>query len=124
MVDFRQTKQKQVIESEISKFSSFFTGEELFKSVKKIDPKIGIATIYRSLKSMRDKELIHSYNCDKKTVYSKSKDSHCHFICEKCHAKTHIKIENIDFFKQGVSGKICHFQIDIYGICRECVDYS
>ncbi len=117
----RKTKQKELIELELAKFNKFFTAEELFKKIKKKNHKIGIATIYRFLKELRQKKELHSYLCDRRTVYSKEEDNHCHFICQKCKEKIHFEIQNIDFLKKKINGEICHFQIDVYGTCEKCL---
>ena len=118
----RKTKQKEIIKSEISRHTSFFTADELFEKIKKRDPNIGIATIYRFLKELRKKKELHSYSCNRKMVYSKDKNNHCHFICQKCEQITHFNISKIDFLKTKIKGEICHFQIDVYGICEECLN--
>lgn len=114
----RNTKQKKVLEFEISRFTSFFTAEELFDRVK--SKNIGIATVYRFLKEMCNTEKIHSYLCDRKAIYSAHRNSHCHFTCEKCGNVKHITIDSIDFIKSKIAGDICHFQINISGICPRC----
>ena len=117
----RKTKQKELIQSEISTFKSLFTADELFNKIKKKDNAIGIATVYRFLKDLRKKKELHSYICDRKTVYSKETNNHCHFICQKCNRITHFDIDKIDFLKTKIKGNICHFQIDVNGICDECL---
>lgn len=104
---------------EVSKFEGFFTAEDLFDKVKQHDKKIGIATIYRFLKDLRGKGGLHSYLCDRKTVYSRGKNNHCHFICQKCGKIKHLDVKSIDFLK--IKEQVCHFQIDVHGICKECL---
>jgi len=116
----RSTKQKQLIEQEISSFSSFFNAEELYDKVSKKNSKVGIATIYRFLNDLTKNGEIHSFLCNRKTLYSNSKKNHCHFSCEKCGERKHIEIKKLDFLYRQVEGEICHFQIDISGICKRC----
>jgi len=119
----RKTRQKELIKEEMEKFSSFFTAEELFKKVKNKDKKLGIATVYRFLKELREKNLLHSYSCDRKIAYSKENNSHCHFICQKCKQVTHFDIKTIDFLKNKFKGSsICHFQVDVHGLCNKCAN--
>jgi len=120
----RKTKQKELIQSELSTFSSLFTADELFEKIKKKDNTIGIATIYRLLKDLRKKKELHSYICERKMIYSKEKNNHCHFICQKCDQITHFNIEKIDFLKSKIKGEICHFQIDVHGICEKCLKHN
>ena len=120
MAKSRNTRQKEILHDEIIKSKSFFTAEEIHKTVKKKDNKIGIATVYRFLKDLSKKEKIHSYLCNKKTIYSIEKKSHCHFVCEECGEITHFDIKKIDFIEKSISEDICHFQIDVKGICKKC----
>ena len=116
----RQTRQKSILEEEIKKFNSFFAAEELHEKAKRKDNKIGIATVYRFLKEIKNKNQIHSYLCNRKTIYSISKKNHCHFLCQKCGKIIHINIDSIDFLKRNFEGEICHFQINVEGICDDC----
>ncbi len=120
MVESRETRQKKVIQNEIEKIRFFFTVEELHKIVSKIDKNIGIATIYRFLRHLKKNRKIHSYNCDRKSLYSIKNLNHNHFICEICGKKVHIEIHNVDFIKKLISGDICHFQVEVSGICFSC----
>lgn len=116
----RKTRQKEIVQNELKKFSSFFTAEDLHGAAKKIDEDVGIATIYRFLKESAKKEEIHSYQCGNRSVYSTHKNNHSHFICEKCGKSRHITLESIDFIKRKIDGNICHMQIDVYGLCKDC----
>lgn len=116
----RKTKQKRLLEKNLANINVLFTGEDLFKKVRENDPRLGIATVYRFLKENREKGDLHAYMCKRKIVYSKKKTSHCHFFCEKCGKLEHITIEKIDFIKERVKGKICHFQLDVTGLCEKC----
>ena len=114
----RQTQQKETIQKELDKIKTFFSAEELYEKVK--NKRISLATIYRFLKELRDKRELYSYLCDRRTIYSKQKKSHCHFICEETGEVTHFEIDNIDFLKNKVPGKITSFQLEVKGICDDC----
>jgi len=120
----RKTKQKELILSEILNFDSFFTADDLYEKIKEKDHNIGIATVYRFLKNLRRKKELHSYICNRKMIYSREKNNHCHFICQRCNKVKHFSIDKIDILKTKISGETCHFQIDVYGVCEECLfDY-
>ncbi len=122
MTRCRNTKQKRIIEEEVQKFETFFTADELHSRVKKIDSKIGIATVYRYLRDNSCDGNLHLYNCERRKIYSINDKSHCHFHCIKCGRNNLIQVKKIDFIKHGVKGKVCHFQLDIYGICENCIN--
>ncbi|MFT4310611.1 MAG: Fur family transcriptional regulator [Candidatus Woesearchaeota archaeon] len=113
----RKTKQKQLIQTLISQQKGTFDAQQLFAAVQRHDPSIGIATIYRYLKT----QPLFSFICDGKTIYSTKAHSHCHFTCEVCHTTYHIDAPPI---KQPTLGKVTHFQLDFYGICHKCQQKS
>ena len=112
----RNTKQKEIINKEIKKFKALFTAEDLFEKVRSVDKNIGLATIYRFLKTLRKNENIFIYTCNGKSVYSKENRSHCHFICEKTGKIIHFNIDSLDFLKDKLPGPITSFQIEVKGI--------
>ena len=116
----RNTRQKEVLKKEISKFQSFFTAEDLFENANKIDKSIGIATVYRFLKELRANKQIFFYTCDKRLVYSNDKKSHCHFVCQETGKITHFDIDSLDFLKNKIPGEISSFQIEVKGVCNKC----
>jgi len=117
----RLTKQKKLLHEEIDKQKTFFNAEELYQKVSKKDKKIGIATIYRFLKSLIEKHQLHSFSCEGKTIYSLDQDNHCHFVCQNCNQIEHLEIKKVDFLPRNHKGEICHFQIDITGTCENCL---
>jgi Fur family ferric uptake transcriptional regulator len=118
----RNTKQKKTIEKELSKIDSFFTAQELYDKVNKVDKRISIATIYRYLKNLKENKSIFFYRCSGKEVYSRENKSHCHFVCEKTGKIIHFDIDSLDFLKDKIPGTISSFQIEVKGVCRDCLD--
>ena len=116
----RNTKQKMLISQELHKIDSFFNAEDLYNKAKKKDKEIGMATIYRFLNEAKNKGELYTYTCDRKTIYSKGKKSHCHFECEKTGKIIHFEIDNIDFLKDKIPGTITSFQLEVKGVCNTC----
>ncbi len=118
MTESRETKQKKEINNAINDIKTFFTAQDIYDKVKKKN--IGIATIYRFLNELKKNRKIHFYVCNRKALYSLKNMNHSHFVCETCGKITHLNINRFDFLKNLVSGKICHFQIEVSGICSLC----
>tara|TARA_B100000029_G_C16938598_1_gene727867 strand:- start:39 stop:407 length:369 start_codon:yes stop_codon:yes gene_type:complete len=114
----RITKQKRIMNESLDKFDKFFDAVDLHNEVSK-KMNIGIATIYRYLSDLEKESKIHWYMCKGRKVYSKSRSNHVHFICESCNSNKHVKIEKIDFISN-FKNKICHFQLDMFGVCDKC----
>jgi Fe2+ or Zn2+ uptake regulation protein len=109
----RNTKQKNILDEEVKKFNKYFTAEELHEKVS--NKGIGQATVYRYLKEKG----LHSYLCDRRTIYSNKKISHCHFIDENTGKIIHFDVDSIDFLKNKIPGEITSFQIEVKGISKE-----
>ena len=114
----RITTQQKILNQTIHSMDNFFDAYELLSKTKKKG--IGIATVYRYLKSLELKGNIHSYICNNKKIYSINEKNHAHFTCEICKDKKHIKIHKVDFLQEATEEDVCHFQIDITGICKKC----
>ena len=116
----RMTWQKRLLSEAVKSFSSFFDAYELYEKIAKKEKGIGLATIYRFLNALEQEGEVHSFLCGTKRVYSNNKKSHAHFRCEKCGNLKHIKIKNVDFLNESLHDEICHFQIELSGICSGC----
>lgn len=119
----RKTKQKELIYNLVKTLNGFFSAEELFNVVKKKDPQVGIATVYRALKELKEKNQIFSYICNRRALYSNKQISHCHYVCEKTGKITHFDIDSLDFLKKisdKIPGTITSFQLEIRGTCEKC----
>jgi len=116
----RKTKQKELLWQEIQKHRTFFSAEELYGKMKKKDPALGIATVYRFLNELRKEKKIFCYSCNRCHIYSTNNKSHCHFICEETGKVIHFDIDTLDFLKKKIPGSIISFQIEVKGICHDC----
>ena len=114
----RNTKQQQKLIEVVENIENFFTAEELNETLE--NDKIGLATIYRFLNKLEKEKKLYSYICDRRKVYSKEEKSHCHFVCEKSGKIIHFTIDNIDFLKDKIPGKISSFQLEVRGVCDSC----
>jgi len=113
------TNQKMFLYKLIKTFSSFFDTYQIYENVTEKKKKIGLATIYRFLNKLEKDGEIHSFVCGNKKVYSSNKTNHVHYKCERCGKVKHITIKNLDFLSESMDD-VCHFQIELAGICLEC----
>lgn len=113
----RMTKQKRILHEAVQSFGSFFDAIELHRKVDQQG--IGIATVYRFLKEAEKKGELHEFLCESRKIYSKGKQNHVHFHCEECGSIKHISLPNADFIKKA-PGEVCHFQLDLHGVCKDC----
>jgi len=125
-MNIRNTIQKQVILDNIKKTKSHPTASELYEMIKKNNPKIGQATIYRNLKAMAsDGDIIIIPGKNNINRYDGDITFHNHFICEKCGKVTDIFIsrETINNEIEDRYGIKIKRESTVYeGICKDCTN--
>lgn len=126
---FKFTKQRDII------FDEFFnhpgchvTSEELYEKIKKQNPKIGYATVYRTLKLFKECGLAFERNFgDGSARYEPVKfegEHHDHLICIGCGRIIEFENPRIEHYSSEVA-RLNNFQIinrklEIYGYCSYC----
>lgn len=107
---------------------SHVSAEALLETVRKTEPKIGLATIYRTLKMLQDQGLVKAhYFSDSQALFEIEMDPdnhHDHLICEQCrHIEefTHPQIEALQEVIAGQHGfRLTKHRMELYGICKSC----
>ncbi|MFH1174541.1 MAG: transcriptional repressor [archaeon] len=113
----RWTRQKELLKNTLHGMSGFFSADDLAAKL----PSIGIATIYRFLREQRAQRQLHAFMCGNVTVYAREKNMHCHFTCMRCHKTIHVDLQRIADIKRSIKGELCHFQLDMTGVCERCL---
>jgi len=125
MTTTRNTKQKEVILSEIKKLYTHPTAKELHEIIKKKMPQIGFATIYRNLESLKNSgeiNEIRSKTNKNQTRYDGQTHSHIHLICKECGKIEDLETEKIKIeFKNSETFQIDRDSIEISGVCKDCI---
>lgn len=96
--------------------------------VKKFEPLMNRATVYRVLIKLENECVIRkTYNDDKKVYeyqYSNNCNNHLHLKCIKCgniiHLDCHDASHFIDHIFNEHGFKIDEFKTTIYGLCKSC----
>lgn len=101
------------------------SAEEIYKAIKRENPSISLATVYKTL------ELLAEYNVIKKVTplhdlarYDANNEQHHHLVCIRCKQIEDIgaeKIYNIEIPPDtGHNFKILNYQVYINGLCEVC----
>src|SRR5215831_21377815 len=124
-VGLKQTAQRDTILRTFLETREHLSTEELHRLVKKRDPKIGVTTVYRTLKLLADCGLAsevafqdgvaryeHQYN----------RRSHHHMVCTECGASVEFFSPEIDELDQEIGRKYQYettrHTFQIYGVCE------
>jgi Fur family ferric uptake transcriptional regulator len=102
------------------------SAEELYGAVKKINPHVGYATIYRTLKLLKECELLSERHFDEGQARYEvvGEHHHDHFICENCGKIIEFENEDLERIQQIVAQKmgvlLQRHKMELYGLCADC----
>jgi Fur family ferric uptake transcriptional regulator len=132
---FRLTLPRQAILNVFTKNPKHLSAEEIFLSVHKKYPGIGLATVYRTLDLLTQMGLILKFDFgDRRSRYELASETkkghHHHMVCSRCGRiidYSDFMEEEIEFIKRLEAElskkhkfKINSHQIHFYGLCEKC----
>src|SRR6202047_2670094 len=98
------------------------SAEELYAEVKKINPHVGYATIYRTLKLLKECSLVSERHFDEGQARYEvaGEDHHDHFICESCGKIIEFEEEGLERLQESVAKRIGvtlrRHKLELYGL--------
>jgi Fur family ferric uptake transcriptional regulator len=117
----RSTKQKDCIHEVLAQTSLALSADELLLECQKTVPNMGIATIHREVKRLRDEQQLEVVIIpnDVLRFCLANKHHHHHFKCNDCN-----KVYDIDCgsvaLKLPKGFKKSEHEVNIFGTCKEC----
>jgi Fur family ferric uptake transcriptional regulator len=109
------------------------TVEEIYDLVKKSNPEIGLATIYRTVQVLKELQLIDRVNFDdgveRYELVHLSKDGsqkhhHHHLICVNCGRVFEFEEDMMESLELKIAKetgfKVIDHEVKLYGYCKEC----
>ncbi|MCL4478731.1 MAG: transcriptional repressor [Deltaproteobacteria bacterium] len=125
---FRNSSSRNVVITAFAESNKHLNIEELHKIVKRIKPKIGFATVYRTLKLLVEngfaREVDFKDGFTRYELQKKSPDQHYHMICIKCKNVIEFDDKGIEQIKQTVCIKTgfkpLYYRLEIFGVCKKC----
>jgi len=132
----KMTASREIIINVLSRQSEHPSAEEIYIKVHKLNPSVGLTTIYRTLELLVQKGLIYKFDFgDGRSRYelvenSDASEHHHHLICTNCN----MVINYTDFIDKEVellnttetqlekkyNFKITNHLIQFYGLCNTC----
>lgn len=125
----RSTSQRRVIADTFFKSPKHVTIEELLAAVREVEPRVGYATVYRTLKLFAECGIAAERHFgDGQTRYELSDESththHDHLICVECGKIVEYHDERIEDLQEDVANRfgfrITSHKHEIYGECGDC----
>lgn len=128
----RYTEQREVIlDTIINNKGKHLSSQEIYETVKKIYPDVGIATVYRTLALLEEMNIIYSSDFGDglvryEIVRKGEKHRHHHLICEVCGKIIEVEddlLVNIEkWIYERYKFKVKNHRVKFFGICEDCHD--
>jgi len=121
------TKQRRIVLKSFLECKNHISVEELYNLVLKTEPKIGLATVYRTLALLTKSGLALEMDFgDGQKRYESSYRSfhHDHMVCTECGKILEFNHPLIEKYQEEVAKqkdfKITSHKLDIFGLCQDC----
>lgn len=126
--DLKLTGQRKIILDAFLGIESHVTAEELYDIIKKNNPEIGVATVYRTLKILCEAGLANEVKFSDKVAHYEhlfDHEHHDHLICIQCGKYTEVCDPEIEELQQKLAErnkfKVLRHRMELYGICEDCL---
>ncbi len=122
----KSTAQRDTIARVFFETQRHISVEELYREVKRLNPRIGYATVYRTMKLLTECGLAaeRHFRDGEARYESAEKHHHDHLICEECGRIVEFEEERIERLQAQTARRLgFHFtghKMELYGVCREC----
>ncbi len=127
----RRTGQRDTILETFLSTEEHLTSEDLYSIVNKIDPGIGLTTVYRTLKLLTEAGLAREVRFgDNRTYYEHhyNHEHHDHMICTECGRVIEFfspEIEDLqDQMASNFGFRPTHHSLRMWGVCSSCQQHA
>ncbi len=123
----KSTAQRDYIADTFFRINTHISLDELLKKVRRKTPRVGYATVYRTMKLLTDSGLaIERQFGDGQTRYENLPEDghHDHIICIKCAKITEFQNQRIEQLQAETAKKfnfkVINHKLELYGYCSDC----
>jgi Fur family transcriptional regulator, ferric uptake regulator len=123
----KQTRQRSLIVSTFLAAGGHLDVDQLLSTVRRTDPKVSAATVYRTMKLLTELGIAHAQQFgDGHTRYESAVDRHHHdhLICTGCGKIIEFENDRIESLQDAVARKhgftVMHHKLELYGRCADC----
>ena len=122
----KSTAQRDTIAKVFLNSRRHISVEELYHEVRRLNPRIGYATVYRTMKLLTQCGVAaerHFRNGEAR-YESAHKRHHDHLICEVCGKIVEFEEQRIEVLQEEIAKRLgfglTGHKMELYGVCREC----
>ena len=121
------TRQRELIARAFFATNTHISAEALYRRVSGRDPRIGLVTVYRTLKLLKEAGLAHERQFGEGRAlfeHASSERHHDHMICTDCGKITEFENCKIEALQEQVARRFAftlqYHKLELYGLCRDC----
>ncbi len=113
--------------------TAFFTAdrhlnsEELYRKARKLNPRIGYATVYRTMRLLTECGMAAEQHFDEAAARYETVERdhhHDHLICERCGQIVEFASAEVEKLQEQIARRlgfvISRHRMELFGICRDC----
>ncbi len=126
-VGLKNTKHRIEILRILEKAGTPVSADQMYARLKKTDILISLSTVYRTLETLIEKELVSKvqFDSESKALYEINQETHHHhFICLACNkifTLEHCPVHEADFDLKELDGfNIIGHKLEFFGYCKAC----
>ena len=124
-MQLRMTNQREMILRELVKNKQHLTADELYDIVKKMMPRISLATVYRNLEILSEAGIIGKLEISgRQKRFDYDPNDHDHIYCVVCHRVDNLNIERTGDEAEKMASvegySVTGYRLEIIGICESC----
>jgi Fur family ferric uptake transcriptional regulator len=123
----KATSQREDIAQVFFALKRHISVEELYSEVRQVNPRVGYATVYRTMKLLKECGLAaerHFADGQARFEIVEAERHHDHIICERCGRIVEFVHPQIEQLQEKVAQRFGFLatmhKMEIYGICQEC----
>jgi Fur family transcriptional regulator, ferric uptake regulator len=121
----RMTNQREIILLELMKSQRHLTADELYDIVKRVMPRISLATVYRNLEILSEAKMIGKLEISgRQKRFDYDPFDHDHIYCVACHRVDNLLMAHKELTAEefgAVAGySVTGYRLEIVGVCPEC----
>jgi len=123
----KATSQREDIAKVFFSVNRHISVEELYSEVRQVNPRVGYATVYRTMKLLKECGLAeerHFADGQARFENLEAERHHDHIICERCGRIAEFVHPQIEQLQEKVAQRFgfvaTMHKMEIYGICQEC----
>ena len=122
----KSTAQRDTIAKVFLATQRHISVEELYNEVKSLNPRIGYATVYRTMKLLKECGVAaeRHFRDGEARYESAQKRHHDHLICERCGKIEEFEEARIETLQEQMAKRLgfrlTGHKMELYGVCRTC----